>query len=249
MFKFRTNIASRAQKTALVTGAGSSIGSAIAHSLAEAGYRLILSSYTPARLTAIKQQFARFSPYVIAADLHDASRIKTFTHRVKGLSVRIDVIINVAGIYHDSMKRFYNISYTDYSTQEILDIFGVGLLAPLLISHELLPLMNKGGQIVNISGTFENGAKGWVPYYVSKKALEDMTIGLSEELRDRGIRVNCISPGDTLTKSYAHFFPEYATTKNCLLPEDIAGIIKLLVSPESKYVTGQIIEIKKFPAD
>ena len=75
--------------------------------------------------------------------------------------------------------------------------------------------MHAGSKIINISGTFESGAKGWLPYYVSKKAIENLTVGLSQELRDKQIQVNCISPSDTLTESYQKFFPEYATPEDC----------------------------------
>ena len=44
--------------------------------------------------------------------------------------------------------------------------------------------MGRGNSIINLSGTFESGGKGWLPYYVSKRALEDLTVGLSDEIRD-----------------------------------------------------------------
>lgn len=105
--------------------------------------------------------------------------------------------------------------------------------------------MSKDSKIINISGTFENGAKGWLPYYVSKKALEDLTVGLAQELRNKQIQVNCISPADTLTLSYKKFFPEYAKEDECIKPEDVANIVHFLVSEKAEHITGQIIELKQ----
>lgn len=84
------------------------------------------------------------------------------------------------------------------------------LTAPTLLSHALIPLIPTGSSIINLSGTFENGGKGWLPYYVSKRAIEDLTIGLADELKDKGINVNYVSPSDTATDEYKRFFPEDA---------------------------------------
>ena len=85
----------------------------------------------------------------------------------------------------------------------------MGFTAPSLIIHGLLSKMGRKSKIVNLSGTFENGGKGWLPYYASKRALEDLTIGLSQELEDRDIQVNAVSPSDTATEAYAKYFPQY----------------------------------------
>ena len=120
----------------------------------------------------------------------------------------------------------------------------IEIIAPSLLKYELLPIMKRNSKIVNISGTFESGAKGWLPYYVSKKAIEDLTIGLSQELADKQIQVNCISPSDTLTESYKKFFPEYAKPENCITPEEVARLAMKFAS-ESNHDTGKIEIIKK----
>ena len=74
--------------------------------------------------------------------------------------------------------------------------------------------------MINLSGTFENGAKGWLPYFVSKRAIEDLTLGLAQELEEKDIQVNCISPSDTATEAYAKFFPQYMN--DAIEPSEIA---------------------------
>jgi len=100
--------------------------------------------------------------------------------------------------------------------------------------------MSKGSSIINISGTFEGGAKGWLPYYVSKRGIEDLTLGLSEELKKKEINVNCISPSDTATEEYIKYFPEDAKDANS--PEDIAKEVLNLIDSDQ---TGQFVVIKK----
>jgi NAD(P)-dependent dehydrogenase (short-subunit alcohol dehydrogenase family) len=100
--------------------------------------------------------------------------------------------------------------------------------------------MGKGSSIVNLSGTFENGAKGWLPYFASKRALEDFTLGLAEELRGKGIRVNCVSPSDTATEEYQKYFPEDA--RDASTPEQVA---KLVVDVAEKDEMGKFWVIKK----
>ena len=95
---------------------------------------------------------------------------------------------------------------------------------------------------MNLSGTFENGAKGWLPYYVSKRAMEDFTVGLAEELKEKGIQVNCVSPSDTATESYARFFPQYMD--EAINPKEIAKKFVELAGVQNK-TTGKIIVMKK----
>ena len=102
--------------------------------------------------------------------------------------------------------------------------------------------MQHGSSIINISGTFENGAKGWLPYYVSKRAIEDFTVGLAqdEQVINKKMKVNCISPSDTATEEYKKYFPEDAKDANS--SKDIAKeVLNLIQSNES----GQFVTIKK----
>jgi tRNA(Arg) A34 adenosine deaminase TadA len=122
-----------------------------------------------------------------------------------------------------------------------LKTYGVGFTAPTILIHGLIHMMPKDSQIINLSGTFENGAKGWLPYYSSKKALEALTYGLAEELMDRKIYVNGISPSDTATEAYKKWFPEYI--EEAIEPKKIAEkVIQILKSKK----TGTIQVIKKY---
>ena len=106
--------------------------------------------------------------------------------------------------------------------------------------HGLVNLMPKKSKIINISGTFESGAKGWLPYYVSKKAIEDLTIGLAQELECKDIQVNAISPSDCATFAYKKYFPQYIN--EAIAPEKIAQFVVDLCQ---KDITGKVFVLKK----
>jgi len=90
---------------------------------------------------------------------------------------------------------------------------------------------------------FESGAKGWLPYYVSKKAIEDLTIGLAEELKDKDIQVNAISPSDTATEAYKKYFPQYIG--EAIEPSEIGKYAVYLCSKEASGITGKVFILKK----
>ncbi|MDZ7586459.1 MAG: SDR family oxidoreductase, partial [Patescibacteria group bacterium] len=148
-------------------------------------------------------------PQIIVSDLSNIESINLFLEKVKQLTKRVDVLINLAAIWHGQNEVYAGKDLEKFEQKVIFDTFMVGMIAPALLVHGLLPLMPKKSKIINISGTFESGAKGWLPYYVSKRAIEDLTIGLAQELERKGIQVNAISPSDCATFAYKKFFPQY----------------------------------------
>jgi len=234
-------------KTAIVTGASTGIGRAIAVKFATEGANVILVARTKNRLQETLNQVKSKggTGKIFCVDLRNVDEIKKFTTEVKKSEVEINIIVNVAGIWHSDDKAFSGIDFADYSTDEILDTYSVGLIAPTILVHELVSQMKKGDHIINISGTFEDGAKGWLPYFVSKKGIEDLTIGLADELRNQQIRVNCISPSDTSTEAYKKFFPQYATPDIALEPEEVANSTLSLIVNDSEDNTGKIVVVVK----
>lgn len=85
--------------------------------------------------------------------------------------------------------------------------------------------------------------KGWLPYYVSKRAIEDLTIGLSQELAEKGIQVNAVSPSDTGTEQYQKYFPEYMV--DAVSPVAIAEKVLWLCSDKTENITGKVFIVKK----
>ena len=179
----------------------------------------------------------------LIADLSKIDSLNQLISQVKNKIKRIEMLVNVAGIWHGKDEVFAGKDFTSFSQEIILETYSVGIITPTLLAHAFAPLMPRGGKILNISGTFENGAKGWLPYYVSKRAIEDLTIGLAEELKEKGIQVNAISPSDTATDAYKKYFPQYVS--EAIEPEEIAKEAVFLCSGEANGITGKVFVMKK----
>ncbi len=231
-------------KFAIVTGSSTGIGQAIALELAKQGAFIALAGRTQDKLLKTKSLITQNGGQadVFIGDFTKLDSLNALIALIKQKTDKVDILVNVAGIWHGEDEVYAGKDFESFSSQVILDTYAVGLTAPTLLAHAFIPLMSDGGKILNISGTFENGAKGWLPYFVSKKAIEDLTIGLSEELKDKNIQVNAISPSDTATEAYGKYFPQYMG--EAIEPSKIAEYVAELCSDESK-VTGKVFVMKK----
>ena len=233
------------KKFAIVTGASTGIGRAIAIEFAKEGAFVALVGRTQDKLLETKGMIAKIGgeAEVFIGDFANLDSLRALIQSIKQKTDRVDVLVNVAGIWHGKDEVYAGKNFEAFPQSIILDTYAVGITAPTLLAHALIPLVSKGGTIVNISGTFESGAKGWLPYYVSKRAIEDLTIGLAEELKDKGIRVNAISPSDTATEAYKKYFPQYIN--DAIDPQEIAKYAAYLSSEESQGIAGKVFVLKK----
>lgn len=231
-------------KTAVVTGASTGIGRATAIKFAEADYHVILVARTKSKLEETASMISEKGGQstILPTDLSNLTEINELIKSVLDRAESIDAVVNIAGIWHGKDEVFAGVNYQDFDQRVILDTYMVGFTAPSLIIHGLLPKMGPKSKIVNLSGTFENGGKGWIPYFASKRALEDLTIGLSQEVEDRDIQVNAVSPSDTATEAYAKHFPQYMD--EAISPDKIAEQIVELCRVDNQ-TTGKVIVMKK----
>ncbi len=229
-----------ANKYAVVTGASTGIGKAIAIEFAKQGAFVFLTARTEDRLKVVQQIIGKNvgKAKAVPADLSSVKSTNGLIEKVKKTTNRIDVIVNAAGVWHDQGQVYAASVFESFSQDVIIKTFNVGITAPALIVHDLLPLMPAKAKILNISGKFSHGAKNWLPYYLSKKAIEDLTVGLSEELEERDIQINCISPSDTGTDSYKRFYPR--AEEKTLTPENISQFASHLCSGDADTITGKI---------
>jgi NAD(P)-dependent dehydrogenase (short-subunit alcohol dehydrogenase family) len=218
-------------KVAVVTGAASGLGAAIAARFAREGARVIAAD------------IAAGSPY--ALDVADSGSCAALVRRVMQEKGRIDYLVNSAGIGAD-------VPFLD-TTPELFDrIIAVNLRGTFLIGQACARVMGAGGAIVNIASVSGmRGNTGRTAYGASKGGVITMTQVMAAELASRGIRVNAISPGpvDTplvekmhdaeIRAIYARAIPMQRYGK----PEEIACAALFLCSNDASYITGHVLVV------
>lgn len=185
--------------TALVTGASSGIGKAIARELADQGTRLILVSRNVQRLEQEAEDLKiRFGVevHVFPADLnHPENSLKLFEWtRTKGLTV--DLLVNNAGLAHYGL-------FGEASIEEIQGMLDLNVHALTHLTRLFLPgmLERKTGGILNVASTAGFQPIPYLSVYAATKAyVLNFSEALWEECRGQGVRVFCLCPGNTLTR-------------------------------------------------
>jgi len=158
-------------------------------------------------------------------------------NEIKKHITQIDVIVNNAGLLIN--KPFEKLSFDDIS-----NTINLNLLAPTLLIKSLLPLVNKGGHIVNISsmGGFQGSQKfpGLTVYSAAKAGLASLTECLAEEYKESGISFNCLAIGATDTEMLREAFPGYNAPFSA---EEMADFIADFALSKSKFFNGKIIPV------
>jgi NAD(P)-dependent dehydrogenase (short-subunit alcohol dehydrogenase family) len=156
------------------------------------------------------------------------------------------VLVNNAAIYAGLARQpFTEIAEADWDRVMAVNVKGTWLASKVVAPRLTAP----GGAIVNISSaTVMSGSPQWLHYVASKGAVIAMTRAMARELGDRGIRVNALAPGFTLTEASLEIIPGAATygvergaLKRASVPEDMVGAALYLASPLAGFVTGQTL--------
>lgn len=244
-------------QTALITGASSGIGVAIAVQLASEGYDLILLGRNEQNLEASKAKCLILNPEIKVKTLaFDLKKIDAYQdsiiHLINNLNSPLSILVNNAGIFKTGHLN-------ESTTLDWQELFEVNLLSQVRLTQIVWTYFknNKSGCIINISSTL--GLKPTAntgAYSALKAALINWTISLAQEGGRFNIRANCICPGvvDTPIHSFHHLpenekelqKQEYA--KFQLLnfvgqPEHIAHSVSFLASEKSKWTTGAIVSV------
>lgn len=236
-------------KTALVTGATSDIGAAIARHLALAGFDLLLTGRRSECLEAISSDLGSSGRHVLVrADIGSLHGVEALARSVRSQlntwGTKLSALIHVAGVWHDDHRAFIGQDFARTDMAEIDKVLNGTLLGAIYLTRHLLDLIprDQNSKIIGISGTFPTGGAGWLHYFVAKQALELFLTGLAAELEKDGIQVNCISPSYVATEPAKQFLPDHVDT--ALVPEEVAEVVDLLISPAARNITGQVIVVK-----
>ena len=236
-------MASLSGKVAIVTGASSGIGRAIAERLAEDGALVVVNyhySEDKARQVVARIQAKGGNAVAVQADMSQVAAARRLITDTAAQFGRLDILVNNAGKFLP--KPFLDTTEADFDV--LMNLHAKG---PYFAMQEAARVLKDQGRIVNIStaGT-QLHYYGASAYLGSRGALEQFTQGIAQELAPRGITVNTVSPGFTdtgvLTEQYREMGITQSPFKRIGLPGDIAEVVAFLVTEQARWLTGQTIQ-------
>lgn len=235
------------KKIALVTGASGGIGGAIARELAACGYRVALQYHTnqAACETLCTAIIADGGEAIsLGCDIRFSDQVEKLFAEIEKQWGSVSILVNNAGIARQEL-------FTDMTEAQWQEMWQTNVSGAIWCARRALPGMihRKQGRIINISSVWGMvGASCEVAYSATKGALISFTKALAKEVGPSGITVNCVAPGviDTpmnrhLSASDLEALREETPLGAIGTPQDVAGLVSFLISPQGDFITGQII--------
>ena len=236
------------QKVAIVTGASTGIGAAIAERLARDGFQVIVNyAGDAASAEALVRRIEQAGGRAVSAqaDVSDAAAVARLFDTAEQAFGGVDVLVNNAGV-----MQLAPIADTD---DALFDRhIAVNLKGTFNTLREAAKRLRRGGRIINLSSS----VVGLLPptygvYAATKAAVEALTAILARELRGREITVNAIAPGPTATRLFLQGKPQEvidhlakaAPLERLGQPEDIASAAAFLAGPDGAWVNGQTVRV------
>lgn len=242
---------SKAEKTAIVTGAGRGIGRAIALSLHKQGYNVVIgyagndeAAEETKRLC--KDNDIEGEVVTVKGDVSKEDTAMRLLEAALNMNGRVDVIVNNAGITKDNLLA--RMDEEDFDRVVDVNLKGAFLLS----KAALRPMMKQRfGRIINISSVVGvHGNAGQANYSASKAGLIGMTKSIAKEIAARNITANAIAPGmietdmtDALSDKVKAEINASIPAKRMGTPEDIANAVLFLADEKSSYITGQVLSV------
>lgn len=235
-------------KVAIVTGGSRGIGRAIAKVLASAGCDVVITYKSSAQqaqelVQEISKNAKAIAIQADSAKFEDAQKVVEETLKNFG---KIDILINNAGITKDNLL----LRMTEDEWDDVIDtnLKGVFNFTKAAIKHMI---SQRSGKIINIASVVGLiGNPGQANYAASKAGIIGFTKALAKEVASRNIQVNVVAPGyvetemtEKLNEEQKKRLFELIPARRIAKPEEIAYVVKFLASPESDYITGQVIVV------
>src|SRR5436309_3398075 len=237
-------------RRALITGADSGIGRAVALAFAREGADVViayLNEHEDANVTKRAVESAGRKALLAAGDIDSNGACKALVDKAVREFGRIDLLVNNAAYQGKSAKRF-----EDLDAERVEKTFRVNILAMFHLVRHALPHMKKGSVIVNTASVQAyHPNPGILDYATTKGAIVNFTKGLAQSLIERGIRVNCVAPGPVWTPLVVQSFDAKKNEKfgenypmeRPAQPAELAPAYVFLANDESRYVNGEVLGV------
>ncbi len=229
-------------QVAVVTGAASGLGRAIATRLHAEGAQLALLDLNEAPLLATAKETGD-GAFPFALDLTNETSVASVVDRIGERFGRIDILVNSAGITGQT-----NIKSDEVSTKDLRLVFEVNFMASFFTSRAVLRWMLKRnyGRILHIASVAgKEGNAGMLAYSASKAAVIGMTKVQGKEYAETGITVNALAPAviqtpmvDAMPEAQVKYMTDKIPMKRCGTLDEIAHMAQFIVSPETGFTTG-----------
>lgn len=244
-------------KVAVVTGAASGIGASVAEVLAQAGAQVVLGDLDAEGAAAVAKQIREGGAEAVSqgVDISRRDEIDALIQRATDEFGGLDVLCNVAGVPHDGLLE-------ELADDDFDRVVGINIKGTLYGCQAAIPAMaaRGGGSIINVSsGAIDLPVSGFGLYSITKAGVAQLTHTLAQEVGDRGIRVNALAPGATITNFTKRrlknpdgsinreSFDQFVESMESMSPinrvgeaEDQAWLVLYLASEASRFCTGQI---------
>jgi len=225
-------------RVAVVTGASSGIGRSVAEKLAAGGARVAIFARSAEKLAQLAEQH-RERMFAVAGDVADVAAIERLFADTESQFGHCDILVNNAGMIDPA-------PLAETTLEQWERMFAVNVRGVFLACRRALPLMieRRAGAIVNvasISGVVgPEKFPGWVSYCASKGAVISLTEALAVEVKERGVRVNCVSPGSVDTNMWAEASGGAPAE---MTADEVAETILFLASERSRPMNGQNLHV------
>lgn len=236
-------------KKAIITGADSGIGRAVAIAFAREGADVLISylnEHDDAKETAKWVEKAGKKAVLVPGDISNEEHCRKIVEKAVEEFGQVDILVNNAAFQmeHESLQ--------DLSSEELDHTFKTNIYAMFWLCKAAEPHMKPGSTVVNTTSINAYRPRPTLlAYATTKGSIQNFTAGLAQLWADKGIRVNCVAPGpiwtplipSTLSQDHVENFGKNTPMKRAGQPAELAPAYVLLASQDSSYMTGSTVQV------